>query len=81
MALKCAESDCKNKVNLENGTPIRTGCRSWDWAYPCEKCGRLHFLSGMDENQPPSCFGVTNRSEERAFLIDGEVVNKPPVEA
>lgn len=69
--MQCTE--CTEELNL-SGVTIRTGCRSTGKAFPCKKCGRLHFLGG--DGVP---FGLYNRSGDRAFWIEDKVINKPPL--
>lgn len=49
---------------------VQTSCCSYNSAYACAECGRLHWLGGN---------AIFNRSGERAFinLETGQLYNKP----
>jgi hypothetical protein len=77
--MNCVEPKCDGEIDLENGTGLQTGCHSSTTAFPCKVCGRLHFLQGDEVHKIP--FGVLNGPhDERVFLIDNQIVNKPPLE-
>lgn len=63
---KC--SDCDGELDMTKEIPLRTSCTSYASAIPCSKCGRLHW----DDKNP-----VSNRSGERAFLVDGKIDLRP----
>jgi hypothetical protein len=71
--VKCQnENECNGEINItEAATCLQVGCRAIRFAYACEICGRLHFLDG------DKAVLVQSRGNERAFLENGEVVNKP----
>lgn len=58
--MECIE--CEGKVCMTKEVLLPTGCRRTTPAYPCENCGRLHWLSGD---------GVLNRRDEPAFQVEG----------
>ncbi len=58
--MKCKnEEKCTGLIDISKEVPMRTGCQSFDTAYPCEKCKRLHWKEGVP---------VNNRSGQRSFL-------------
>ncbi len=65
--MKCI--DCSGVINFNIVISLQTGCSgiSHSSSYPCDDCGRLHWRDSS---------GVYNRSGEKAFLIDGELVLK-----
>ena len=72
--------DCKNENGCDGeldfgGKPVvlMTGCTISRHAYPCGKCGRLHFLVGCDQSE---CVPINNRQGHRAFLEGDDVVNR-----
>jgi hypothetical protein len=72
--LQCTEEGCTGEVDLNNEATVMTGCRSSSRVFPCKKCGRLYFLEGDEAHK--SLFGVFSRGNQKAFLIEGEVVRK-----
>lgn len=71
--------DCGGEINFEKVIKLMTGCHgcggSFANAYPCERCGRLHWPPQGDEVHK-TCSGVYNRAYQKAFLIDDEIVHK-----
>ncbi len=57
--MNCVE--CGGVINLQGDVILRTSCSSYAVAYPCEKCGRLHW--------PP-------RGDEAHKTCDGQVIHK-----
>jgi hypothetical protein len=72
--MKCVEEDCHGGIDLTEGILIQTGCRCSDVAYPCNVCGRLHFLTGDEVKKFP--VGVESRDGSKAYLIDCAVICK-----
>ncbi len=70
--LSCVADNCGGIIDFENPVRLRTGCASFDNAFPCKKCGRLHWYFDAKE----AVSGVNNRGGESAYLIDGKVVNR-----
>lgn len=64
--MDCVEK-CGGHVDTTTRVSVRTGCSSSGSAYPCGKCGRLHWHDGS---------GVNNRSDAKAFWKDGHLVNR-----
>lgn len=64
--MRCKETGCDGEVDLTTPVTLQVGCRSVDHAYPCSRCGRLHWNDGS---------AVQNRAGQKAFLRDGKVVN------
>ncbi|MFA4999554.1 MAG: hypothetical protein WC519_02405 [Parcubacteria group bacterium] len=63
----CAEKGCLGSIDTGDEirkTILRTGCESYDAAYACDVCGRLHFGPGRL---------VLNRQDMPAYLVNGEV--------
>jgi hypothetical protein len=46
--LKCKANGCKGvaRIDKKKAAALRTGCEYFEYAYPCNKCGKLHFASG-----------------------------------
>ena len=71
--MKCKEKDCGGEVEIssDKAVTLQTGCGgcggSRTDAYPCNKCGSLHYDDGSS---------VTTRAGSNVFLIDEEVVKK-----
>ncbi len=65
--MKCVEEKCEGEVDVSsaNSFDVMTGCRSFTPAFPCDKCGRLHWAGGD---------GVNNRGGDKAFCIGGRLV-------
>ncbi len=58
--MKCKnEEKCAGSIDTSKKVVMRIGCHSFDIAYPCEKCKRLHWREGVP---------VSNRSGQRSFL-------------
>jgi len=72
--MKCVEEDCHGGIDLTEEIMIQTGCRCSDVAFPCNLCGRLHFLTGNEVKKFP--VGVDSRGNEKAYLVEGAVVRK-----
>jgi hypothetical protein len=66
---KCKERGCGGIIDLGQPVPLRTGCTDYSTAYPCNKCGRLHWYGKYPR-------GVYNRRGEKAFVE----VKKPEAE-
>lgn len=65
--LKCRDYKCKKgTVEFEKRITIRTGCSSFDTAFPCSLCGRLHWKNGAP---------VRNRRGHRAFWKNKRMYN------
>ena len=60
---KCKEKGCIGTVNLNNPISLQTGCASYSYAYPCDKCQRLYWLS-----EKGRVSGVRKRNGEKAYL-------------
>lgn len=60
------ENGCDGELDFSRPVDLMIGCSSFREAFPCGKCGRLHF-SGE---------AVVNRQGHRAFFEDDIVVNK-----
>jgi len=65
--MTCKEPDCGGQVDESNPVGLRVGCVVSKPAYPCEICGRLHWVDGSP---------VFNRPGDRAFLHGNTVVHK-----
>jgi len=63
--MKCQNKGCDGEISTVENTVVQTGCYSSSMVFPCEKCRRLHFSNGS---------AVSNRRDQPAFLIDGEIV-------
>ncbi len=63
--MKCKE--CNGKVYTNVTVRLKTGCRGCGTAFPCKKCGRLHWADGK---------AVFNRGGKKAYLEGASVVNK-----
>lgn len=74
--MECVQKHCSGKIDVKSGLPIKTGCRSCCTAFPCNKCGRLHFLQGDEVHKRP--VGVSHRNGSAVFLVNGEFINKEP---
>jgi len=59
---KCREKGCTGSVDLDKPVTLQTGCSSYSSAYPCNKCGRLHWYFGKYVS------GVRNRKGEKTFV-------------
>jgi len=75
--MKCQNEDgCDGELDLDNHVGVKIGCTSFRNAYPCLKCGRLHFLDGS----PLTPSAICNRAGHRSFLLDdgleSAVINK-----
>lgn len=57
---KCKEKGCGGIIDLNQPVSLMTGCSSYSTAYPCNKCGRLHWYGKNPR-------GVYNRRHEKAF--------------
>jgi hypothetical protein len=44
--MKCQEADCSGKIDWDTFITIRTKCVRFEKAFPCSKCGRLHWVGG-----------------------------------
>lgn len=42
----CTEENCDGVLREDSSIELPNGCRSYDWACPCSKCGRLHWRDG-----------------------------------
>ncbi len=71
--MKCREKDCGGEVEVSSDkiVSLQTGCcgcgNPRTDAYPCNKCGSLHYDDGSS---------VTTRAGANVFLVDGKVVKK-----
>ena len=65
--MKCCNGNCSGIVDMTNPIELKTGCGSVAFAYPCKKCGRLHW-----SNQTP----VFNRKGKEMFLKEGKLIAK-----
>lgn len=65
--MTCTEEGCGGKIDTENQFLVPCGCTRRMSTIPCTKCGRLHHHDGT---------GVFNRGGQKAFVIQGELVNK-----
>ena len=72
--MKCKEKGCGGKIEIssDKAVSLRTGCGGCGTAphtnaYPCNKCGSLHYNNGSS---------VFTRGGANVFLKDGEVVGK-----
>jgi len=68
--MKCQEKGCSGEVDMSHPVSLKTGCQSFGTAYSCNQkgCGRLHWKDGS---------AVEERTGNRAFLKNGDVVNEP----
>ncbi|MFZ6015086.1 MAG: hypothetical protein ACOYUZ_01895 [Patescibacteria group bacterium] len=67
--MKCKNEEvCDGELDIRKGVPLRVGCACHQPAYPCAKCGRLHWHDGKL---------VVSRSGERVFLEGEELQEKP----
>lgn len=68
--MKCKQEGCTGEIDMSNSVSLMTGCsggccaRSTP-AFPCRKCGRLHWRDGSL---------TYNRAGQKAFLRNNEVV-------
>ena len=68
--MECKEKNCGGEVeiNPDKAVSLQTGCAgcrgSYANAYPCNKCGSLHYDDGSS---------VKARNGANVFLVDGEV--------
>ena len=61
-------NDCNEEISFQyESIVLKVGCEATACAYPCRKCGRLHFSSGDS---------VITRSGKKAYLINGEMTHK-----
>lgn len=67
IALKCKEEGCDGVIDPVNGASVQIGCRSTAIAFPCIKCGRLHWEDGR---------AIFNRADRPAFLVNGRLAIK-----
>ncbi|MFA5985968.1 MAG: hypothetical protein WC819_01305 [Parcubacteria group bacterium] len=72
--MKCIVDDCTGKINMDGSVSVQVGCHCSDVAFPCDTCGRLHFLRGDEVHKVP--VGVSTRGGKEAFLIDGQIIHR-----
>jgi len=70
--MKCSIKNCNGEIDEENPFNLKTGCGgcgggTFNTAYSCKKCGRLHWKDGNP---------VFSRGAEKVFLVDGKIVHK-----
>ena len=64
----CQEENCDGILEEEGtGIELPRGCRHFDFAFPCNKCGRLHWADGDP---------IFDRRDNRIFLDRGCLVRK-----
>jgi hypothetical protein len=67
--MKCKEGECEGEIDQLREIVLKTGCGPvGSPAYPCNRCGRLHWASDGEL--------VFNRPGDRAFLEDGRIVTR-----
>jgi hypothetical protein len=59
--------DCNSNIATDSTTRLMTSCGGSSIAFPCEKCGKLHGITGKP---------VINRQGAFAFLIDRRIIYK-----
>lgn len=69
---KCEMVGCGGQIDFDSGIRLKTGCAVAGMAFPCKKCGRLHFTGGSM---------VFRRDDAAVFLKDGQLVHVAPVPA
>ncbi len=62
--MSCKEEECGGTIDQSVSVALQTGCAATAAAFPCNRCGRLHWGNGNL---------VFNRQGEAAFLVDGVV--------
>ena len=66
--MKCKDSNCrKGHVDEKACYLIRTPCRDFFLAYPCNICGRLHHKDGDP---------LKEGRGDKFYIKDGKMVNK-----
>lgn len=77
--MKCTEDGCDGLVKIEEntGVELRINCLATETAYPCQKCGRLYW----PDESGGFTGGVFSRRGEKAFLIAGQLINRPADES
>ncbi|MCX6740975.1 MAG: hypothetical protein NTY61_01085 [Candidatus Parcubacteria bacterium] len=65
--MKCQEVGCDGEIDWDTFITIRTECVRFVQAFPCSKCGRLHWVDGEV---------VPVENGEGAFLHGRRVVYK-----
>jgi len=58
---KCRQKECIGTVDFDKPITLQIGCSSFQSAYPCNKCKRLHWYDGKYVR------GVRKRNGEKAF--------------
>lgn len=81
----CTEENCDGVLQEDSGIELPNGCRSFDWAFPCSKCGRLHWRNGdsLFDRRNNKIFlrsGVYNcelvRTDAEGNIISVDVLNR-----
>ena len=71
--MKCKEESCGGEVEINpaKAVSLQTGCPGCSGgftnAYPCNKCGSLHYDDGSS---------AKTRGGANVFFLDGEIVRK-----
>lgn len=64
--MKCEEKECRGQVRCDNSVRLLVGRASFDFAYPCNICGRLYWYNGIP----------VGRRGKKAFFKNAKIVYK-----
>src|SRR4030065_1249705 len=67
--MRCTQTGCDGEITMHTSVPLQVGCMEYRSAYPCSKCGRLHWPGGHE---------VFNRGGSLVFLVDDHVEYRDP---